>query len=250
MHALLEEVFARGTVTLEGTVTNVHSSISLCRGEFLQQLMRELQPRITLEIGLAFGISAMFICDALREVSDHRHIVIDPNQFGGAWGDTWNGVGMKLLRTAGFGDRVELHQAPSYAALPPLEQHITVDVAFVDGWHTFDYCLVDFLLLDRLLRPGGVIVLNDAHWPSIRKVCRYILTNRDYVVLKCLHTIHDKTDWITSRAMPPVPERVRRELRPEVREPDEELGLATRAECVALMKRDGDRRRWDFHEEF
>jgi len=250
MLAILEEVFARGTITLDGNVTAVHSGVSLRRGEFLQSVVREVQPSISLEIGLAHGISAMFICEVLREIGATKHIVVDPNQFGGTWGDSWNGIGMAALKRAGFEDLIELHVAPSYAALPQLESHVSIDFAFVDGWHTFDHCLSDFVLIDRLLRPGGVLVFNDSNWPSIRKVCRYVLTNRDYEVMRCLHSHHDRNDWRTSRAMPSLPERVWRELRPEIREPDEELGLAPRAECVALVKRGEDRRRWDFHEEF
>jgi len=35
---------------------------------------------------------------------------------------------------------------------------VTVDFAFIDGNHVFEYVLVDFFLIDKLLRPGGAII--------------------------------------------------------------------------------------------
>jgi hypothetical protein len=63
------------------------------------------------------------------------------------------------------------------------EERATIDFAFIDGQHTFDYVLVDFFLIDKLLRPGGIVILDDLSYPSIRSVCRYILTNLRY---KCV----------------------------------------------------------------
>jgi Methyltransferase domain len=56
----------------------------------------------------------------------------------------------------------------------------TFDFAFVDGMHTFDYVFTDFFYIDKMLPVGGVIVFDDVYYPSIRKLCRYILTNLPY----------------------------------------------------------------------
>ena len=63
-----------------------------------------------------------------------------------------------------------------------LEKNVTLDFAFIDGWRTFDYTLLDFLYIDKMLRPGGFLVLHDYNWPSKRKVAGYILTHRKYRV--------------------------------------------------------------------
>jgi hypothetical protein len=60
---------------------------------------------------------------------------------------------------------------------------VTIDFAFIDGARTFDYVLVDFFLIDKLLNPGGIVILNDFSYPSIRSVCRYVLSNLHY---KCI----------------------------------------------------------------
>ena len=36
------------------------------------------------------------------------------------------------------------------------------DFIFIDGWHTFDYTLVDMFYADRLLRIGGYLLIDDA----------------------------------------------------------------------------------------
>ena len=46
--------------------TTSTSEISLAQCEFLVELVRRIDARICLEVGLAFGVSSLFICDALR----------------------------------------------------------------------------------------------------------------------------------------------------------------------------------------
>ena len=46
-----------------------------------------------------------------------------------------------------------------------------------DGMHTFDYVFIDFFYIDKMLNVGGVAVFDDTHFPSTRKVCRFILRN-------------------------------------------------------------------------
>jgi hypothetical protein len=65
----------------------------------------------------------------------------------------------------------------------------SIDFAFVDGAHTFNYVLVDLFLVDKLLRPSGVVALDDFHYASIRKACRYLLTNMPYRSLSFLVAI-------------------------------------------------------------
>lgn len=255
MNDILKEIFTTGEVSLpDGRRQPVHSGISLQVGKFLQEVIVTMEPKISLEIGLAFGVSTLFICEAIKSIDGERHIVVDPNQINpGRWGDCWHGIGLKVIQQAGLGNLIEFHDRPSYMVLPQLEEAGTrIDFAFVDGWHTFDYCLLDFLLIDRILNVKGILVLSDTHWPSIRKVCRYILTNRTYSVYRCLTTPHEQES--VQRQMPAIQRGVsrplRKLLRPEVIETDEDLGVSTRSRCIAFCKEDDDARAWDFHEEF
>ena len=253
MNEILKEILTTGSVEVNGSRRPVHSSVSLRVGMFLQQLIRTVVPSVSLEVGLGFGVSAMFICETLTETAKGRHIVIDPDQYLGTWGDGWSGAGLALLERCGLRALVDFHCLPSCRALPALEESgVRIDFAFVDGWHTFDYCLMDAVLIDRILNVNGIIVLHDAHWPSVHKVCRYLLTNRSYRVHSAVTTPHNPAlrPLRRSASVPLVPEELRRHLKPEVRQPDEELDLPGNSPCVALQKMRDDDRRWDFHEEF
>jgi hypothetical protein len=53
------------------------SAITPDVGEFLQDLIRQRKPTTTLEVGLAYGISGLFICEALRECGGKRYVALN-----------------------------------------------------------------------------------------------------------------------------------------------------------------------------
>ena len=245
MNSVLSEILETGTTktaTGSGTV-KVQASISTAKGQFLQKLVRELDPTVSLEVGLAHGISALFICDALNPRNGTQHITIDPNQHGGPWGDSWEGIGIANLRRAGYGDIVRLIEEPSYRALAELESSgQRIDFAFIDGWHTFDFTLVDFFFIDRMLKVGGVVAFDDADWRAVRKVCRFVKTNLAYDV-NGQGPESSLKRRLSERLLRHSPFRML--LPPET---DRSLGLA--GSCIAFRKKAHDGRRWDHFVEF
>ncbi len=279
MHPVLKEILETRTVrAADGMIFPVHSQIPSQDGEFLQQLILRQKPQISLEVGLAYGISALYICDALTQCAAKRHIVIDPVQHGQrpeqnlhfdpaqweklGWSPRtgWRGIGLQNLQRAGYGELIEHMNQPSHAALPTLvARKEIVDFAFIDGWHTFDYVLLDFFYIDLLLRVGGIVAFDDSNYPAIRKVIRYILTNRRYSVVA-----EQKTDPRSNSAKRTFVSRLadkssllKNAFAAEIIQPDTALGLPP-ARCIALRK-DGDdilgdgtgvSRSWNFHKPF
>ena len=252
MNPILQEILNTGCVSSpDGSIIKVHSAVSCEDGKFLQELIFELKPTVTLEIGLAFGVSALFICDALEKTSGTKHIIIDPDQI-----EKFEGIGLRNLKAAGYSDMVEFYNLPSYRALSGLEaEGRKVNIAFIDGWHTFDYVLVDFFFIDKMLEVGGIVVFDDANWPSIRKVCRYIATNQPYSVYKCTEPIKKPELSFKRRIFNNTVVRSlkifdgrMRILRPEAVRTDIELGL--HGGCIAFRKESEDRRRYDEHIHF
>jgi predicted O-methyltransferase YrrM len=133
------------------------------------------------EIGLAYGSSALAIGEALLTVSapQPQHIIIDPVQ------DTeWRDVGWQLLRSAGLDPIAELIRQPSSMALPQLvANRFTADAAFVDGSHRFHEVFVDLYFLRKIVRPGGLIIVDDYGWPSVHAAVRYNQTNMGWRVV-------------------------------------------------------------------
>jgi predicted O-methyltransferase YrrM len=199
MVPILKEILCTGRVhAVDRSETfPVHSAITVDVGAFLQDLIRRQKPKTALEVGLAFGISALFICEALQESGGIRHISIDPYQ-----STQWHGIGINNLKLAGFGHLTKCIESRSDLALPELEAKGTrVEFAFIDGWHTFDHALTDFFHIDRILAVGGVMVFDDVSLPGVRQVCRYVATNRVYQAVGCTERVQDYRPPVAARLL-------------------------------------------------
>jgi predicted O-methyltransferase YrrM len=127
------------------------------------------------EVGLAYGSSALAIGEALIAVDTSRplHVIIDPLQT-----IEWSNVGWQMLRSVGLDKIARLILQPSSMALPQLiAEGLTADAAFVDGSHRFHEVFVDLYFLRKIVRPGGLIVLDDHWWPSVRTAEHYFEIN-------------------------------------------------------------------------
>ena len=54
------------------------------------------------------------------------------------------------------------------------------DAAFVDGSHVFHNVFVDLFFLRELVRPGGLVILDDCHMPAVATAARYFEVNADW----------------------------------------------------------------------
>jgi predicted O-methyltransferase YrrM len=127
-----------------------------------------------LEIGLAYGSSALAIASALVSAGrpSPRHVVID------AFQDQFEDVGWQALVDAGYDEVSTLLRERSQLALPRLvAAGFVADAAFVDGSHIFHNVFVDLTFLRELVRPGGLMVLDDCEWPSVGTAVRYFERN-------------------------------------------------------------------------
>jgi hypothetical protein len=74
--------------------------------------------------------------------------------------------------------------APSSIALPHLvAEGLVADAAFVDGSHRFHEVFVDLYFLGKIVRPGGLIVLDDDWAPSVRTAVRYYEQNLGWTAI-------------------------------------------------------------------
>jgi len=230
--------------------------------DFLARIVRELRPTVAVEVGLAMGCSAIAIGDAMGAAPGARHIIIDPRQNAQP---LWAGIGLHNLARAGLRGQVEFIEEPSHRALARLEaEGRRIQFAFIDGFHTFDHALVDFFLLDRLLEVGGLVAFDDADWPSVRRVVRYVATNRAYAVHAAMPPRRER--WSARRRayeamrawgafvlglaarVPGWDRVVAGAYSAEWRGIDAKLGLG--GPCVVLRKLREDTRRYDHHVDF
>ncbi|MBI4002261.1 MAG: class I SAM-dependent methyltransferase [Nitrospira defluvii] len=173
MNPVLERILRTKLVNNGRRDLPLHSNVVPGEGPLLQQIVHELLPKVTLEIGMAYGVSTLYICEALQQLPHQAtHIVMDPAQ-----SSHWEGIGLRHVREAGYEGLIRFYEEGSEFVLPRLLGEGTVlDMAFIDGLHTFDQVLLDFYYVNRMLRPGGVIVFDDVDMPSIQKALRCVLT--------------------------------------------------------------------------
>ena len=149
--------------------------------DLLRDLMIAESVSTVVEVGLAYGSSALAIGEALVTVGSPapRHVVIDPFQEQG-----FHNVGWDLLRSAGLDTIADLIAEPSSTALARLlTDGLVADAAFVDGSHRFHEVFVDLYYLRKIVRPGGLIVLDDDWTPSVRTAVRYYERNLGWTVI-------------------------------------------------------------------
>ena len=170
MNKLLEEVFVtRKFINSKGQKLDIHGETSKGQCLFIQDIIRRHKFTRSLEIGLAFGLSALAIVEEI-EKNEGRHCAIDKFQHA-----DWGGNGLELIRQSGYEEKFEFYEDFSYAVLPSLlsiGRHF--DFVYIDSTKVFDWLLVDFFFIDKMLDIGGIIVFDDTGYFSIRKLARLI----------------------------------------------------------------------------
>jgi predicted O-methyltransferase YrrM len=142
--------------------------------DVLRDLLLVERPNVVIEIGLAYGSSALAIAEALVAVGSHqaRHVIVD------AYQDHFHRAGWAAIAGAGLTDLCSLVEERSQIALARLlSDGLVADAAFVDGSHIFHNVFVDLFYLRELVRPGGLIVLDDCSYPSVATAVRYFEVN-------------------------------------------------------------------------
>lgn len=238
MNEVIERILVTGEVEDEaGNRYAVRgSSIPRATGEILYEAVRTLAPERTIETGMAYGVSTLFLCQALEDGGRGRHTAIDPYQH-----RAYHGIGVTNVARAGLSARLDFHEASSDEVLPRLrDAGERFQFAFIDGNHRFDYTLLDFFFIDRMLDIGGMVAVDDLWIPAVRKAISYILRNNAYERLT------------PSRPAPPLRRRLLRAGRRIVQNPvarDWSLKLIPE-NVVLLRKRSDEREGWNRHRDF
>jgi len=134
----------------------------------------------TIEIGLGYGISALYICEGLlgNGKSGALHVAIDPHQ-----ATRFAGLGLQFLEDAGVADMVEHYGEKSEILLPYfLGEGRLFDMAYVDGNHKFDGVFIDLIYLGKLVDPGGIIFVDDYQLPGVVKAVSFCSRNLDWSI--------------------------------------------------------------------
>lgn len=244
MNQLLEHIFSSKTFTTRANETiQIHSETAKEQCEFLQRLISENKFSKSIEIGFAYGMSALAITEAVVK-NNGKHVIIDKFENTG-----WNGVGLDLMAQAGYMENIEFYEEFCYIVLPKfLHEGKKFDFAYIDSTKQLDWLLVDFFFLDKLLVKNGIIVFDDVTFPGIRKLLRYIVQFPGYKVYDTFpknQEIHFGGNLLSLlRRLP----KTNKYLKQNLTLTDYDLGI--NSQCVALRKVNDDSRNWDWHKDF
>jgi len=140
----------------------------------------------TLEIGLGYAISTLFICEGLLAAGGGgRHVAIDPFQDGALLSDQtlFGGAGVRTLQRAGVRSLVELYDEGSEIVLPRLlASGRRFDFAFVDGSHRFENVFLDLVFCARLLTENATVFVDDTQLPAVAHAVGFCTSNLGWTV--------------------------------------------------------------------
>jgi predicted O-methyltransferase YrrM len=149
-------------------------SVPVADSDVLRDLILAENPSTVIEIGLAYGSSALAIAEALVAAgsNDARHVIVD------AYQQHFHGSGWAAIAGAGLAGVCSLMEERSQIVLPRLlSDGFVADTAFVDGSHIFHNVFVDLFYLRELVRPGGLVILDDYSYLSVATAVRYFEVN-------------------------------------------------------------------------
>jgi predicted O-methyltransferase YrrM len=178
---VLEEMVAtQSTVDRAGNKTSVRGLSTVNNLVVLRNLCKAIAPAATLEIGLAYGASALVFAQSHRDNGappNAQHLAIDPFQhevgFAGLTAVERAGLSGYLHHIADFSDRT----------LPKLlDQARQFGLVYIDGSHLFEDVFIDCHYVAQLLAPNGIVVFDDSSDPHVAKVIRFIAGNMCHVL--------------------------------------------------------------------
>jgi hypothetical protein len=163
-----------------GVVHSLHSHLGISHTRALYDAVLTRRPTAVVEVGMAFGVSTLAILTGLDQLGGGRRLIsIDPNQR-----SDWMNLGRYNVERAGLSHLHTVIERPDYLALPELVGDGTrVDFAYIDGWHTFDYVLLDFFYIHKMLAIDGVVGFNDCGFRSVDRVMDFVKSHRRYLEL-------------------------------------------------------------------
>jgi predicted O-methyltransferase YrrM len=137
---------------------------------FMYQLVRARRPELMVEIGTYFAGTTEVIARAMWANGNAGKLVtIDP--YGGHRVPGILSQWPPALQDAViFLDRNSMDFYIEFGAHTPL-----IDIAFIDGNHSYEFAFYDLISLAKWARPGGIIILDDCDQPGVFWAAKHFL---------------------------------------------------------------------------
>jgi predicted O-methyltransferase YrrM len=156
-----------------GLLFQISSSFGV-KGRILASIIRVCRPNRCLELGTAFGMSAMFMMESFKQMELPGGLVtVEGNE-------TLYSIASRELKDR-YGDKVDCQFGMTGDVLPKLAKTVgPIDFMFHDAGHTGDAYVDDFHAIVDALAPGAVILFDDIRWEDARFLSRPAQTYRGW----------------------------------------------------------------------
>ena len=125
--------------------------------EACHTICRALRPAVTVETGVAYGVTSSFILDALAQNNSGQLWSVDLPPLARQADDYVGYLVPEALK-----ERWVLTRGCTQRVLPGLMASLgTVDLFVHDSLHTYTHMMMEFELAWQFLRPGGVLIADD-----------------------------------------------------------------------------------------
>lgn len=143
------------------THSHFHNSSSFGeKGRILNTVIRIMQSRNCLELGTAYGMSALFIMEALKALGESGTL----NTIEG--GSAQYNLSSKMLKER-YGNYINCHLGMTQNVVPELIHSLNeIDFVFHDAGHKKENYIRDFNHLLPVLKPGAIFLIDDIRWEA------------------------------------------------------------------------------------
>ncbi|MEQ8756874.1 MAG: class I SAM-dependent methyltransferase [Coleofasciculus sp. G1-WW12-02] len=180
------------TIDGDGNLIQIRGMSTINNLQLLRRLIIDLCPKKTLEIGLAFGGSALAILSTLQEVhtkKDFLHTAIDPYQ-----STVWKNSAITVITQEQLDKNFRFFEEYSSLVLPRLIlEHEKFGLVYIDGSHLFEDVFVDFYFVVQLLEMNGIVIFDDCRNNHVHKVVQFIKNNYSKILIS--HSIFFKINF-------------------------------------------------------
>lgn len=175
--AELSELYRTGkTIGRSGAVVNATGLSTISNLTTIRELIIDKNPQSTLEIGMAYGGSALVILSTLQSIfgdnAQFHHTAIDPYQ------GQFDHAGVEIVKRAKLDQNFKWVESSSELALPKMvAEGIKYDFIYIDGSHLFEHVFVDMFYSLMLLNKGGIMLFDDSMDSHVAKVISFVKNN-------------------------------------------------------------------------
>ena len=132
------------------------------KARLLHSIVRNSRPKSYLELGTAYGISALIAARTLAMLMDDWRLTTIEYR------DQQFQISSSML-TSRFGELIDCRLGPSSQCLKDLHADSRkFDFMFHDAAHSYDDYVSDFALAEPMLGPGAVGLIDDIRWDDAR----------------------------------------------------------------------------------